>query len=88
MKDNYFDIEPLVAKVKLNCNCKEIRGKKIILEKVVDIDNVSIKEFNFALTNYYLRRNFNCPSFAYYGHVDGLGYFVGPDEIKRVKMYK
>lgn len=88
MKDNYFDIEPLVAKVKLNCNCKEIRGKKIILEKVVDIDGVLFENYTIALVSYFRRRDFNCPSFAYYGHVDGLGYFVGPDEIKRVKMYK
>ena len=88
MKDNYFDIEPLVAKVKLNCNCEKIRGKKIILEKVVNIDNVPFGNYNSALLNYYLRRNCNCPSFAYYGHVDDIGYFVGPDEIKRVKMYK
>lgn len=88
MKDNYFDIEPLVAKVKRSVKHNGIGGKKIILEKVVSIDDIPIKEFNYALTNYYDRRNCNCPSFAYYGHVDGLGYFVGPDEIKRVKMYK
>ena len=88
MKNNCFNIEFLTAKVKRCVKHQGIGGKKIILEKVVDIDNIPLRDYNIALVNYFNRRNYNCPSFAYYGHVDGLGYFVGPDEIKRVKMYK
>lgn len=82
MKEYGFDIELLQTKVKRSCNCKEIRGKKIILEKVVDIDSIPFDNWNIALLNYFRRRDFVCPSFAYYGHVNGLGYFVGPDEVK------
>lgn len=86
MENYLFEIdEPIKVRCKLSV--KGLRGKIMYLEKVVDVNGVPFSEWNWALNNYFDRRGFKwyIPSFAFYGHAeDGLGYFIGLDEIWKV----
>lgn len=66
-----------------------IGGKKIILEReftVNDMLDQPIDQMNIAYVNLLIRRiDFIVPHNGnkklYYGHINGLGYFIGEDEL-------
>ena len=66
-----------------------IGGKRIILEReftVNDILDQPIQQMNIACINFLIRRiDFVLPHNGikklYYGHVNGLGYFIAQDEL-------
>ena len=88
MKEHSFEID-LPIKVRCKYSVKGLRGKLLYIEKVVDVNGVPFNEWNIALHNYFERRGYsvNIPSFAFYGYsTDGLGYFIGLDEIMKIYL--
>lgn len=77
-------LEPMLkAKINKDIEHQGIGGKIIILERKLNFFDAPI---NIALNNYIKRRNY--PTYdhvIYYGHVGGLGYFVGEDELSEIK---
>ena len=84
MENYLFEIdEPIKVRCKLSV--RGLRGKIIYLEKVVDVNGVPFNEWNIAMYNYFERRDYIAPSFAFYGHAkNGPSYFIGLDEIWKV----
>ena len=79
----------LVGRLVDNIQHQGIGGKKIILEReftVNDILDQPIQQMNIACVNFLMRRmDFVVPHNGnkklYYGHVNGLGYFIAEDEL-------
>ena len=89
MIDGKF-IEPtLIGRLVDNIQHQGISGKRIILEReftVNDILDQPINQMNIACVNFLIRRmDFVVPHNGnkklYYGHVNGLGYFIAEDEL-------
>ena len=76
------------VKLKDNIDHQRIGGKMFSKERVFtvgDILDTPFSEMNIALQNFLLRRPditlLNEQGKVYYGHVQGLGYFIHEDEI-------
>ncbi len=83
MKNQTFEMTPITGVIKVGIRKYFKHNRKIRLEKIVNVDEVPLNEYNIALVNYMNRRDFIAPSIAYYGHTkDNLGYFIGIDEVK------
>lgn len=77
----------LVGKLKDTRGLGDLRGKTILIEREMFWGDAPIN--NYAYANYNERRRINfadadewMDTTIFYGHVDGLGYFVGADEIQ------
>lgn len=79
----------LIGRLVDNIQHQGIGGKRIILEReftVNDILDQPIQQMNIACVNFLMRRmDFVVPHNGnkklYYGHVNGLGYFIAEDEL-------
>lgn len=74
----------LIGKVKEDVKHQSIGGKRIIIEREFnssDILDQPINKMNIAFINFITRRMIPDNMKVYYGHVNGLGYFIGEDEL-------
>ena len=74
----------LIGKVKEDVKHQGIGGKRIIIEREFnssDILDQPINKMNIACINFIIRRMIPDNMKVYYGHVNGLGYFIGEDEL-------
>ena len=74
----------LIGKVKEDVKHQGIGGKRIIIEREFnssDILDQPINKMNIACINFITRRMIPDDMKVYYGHVNGLGYFIGEDEL-------
>ena len=75
----------LIGTVAKSITFQGIGGKEIIIEREVNIDDTP---GTIALWQF-MERTMNAgkiiPSKAYYGHIGGLGYFVGKDEVSNIR---
>lgn len=74
----------LIGKVREDVKHQGIGGKRIILEREFnssDILDQPINKMNIACINFITRRMIPDNMKVYYGHVNGLGYFVAEDEL-------
>ena len=74
----------LIGKVKEDVKHQGIGGKRIIIEREFnssDILDQPINKMNIACINFIARRMIPDNMKVYYGHVNGLGYFIGEDEL-------
>ena len=74
----------LVGRLVDNIQHQGIGGKRIILEREFnssDILDQPINKMNIACINFITRRMIPDNMKVYYGHVNGLGYFIGEDEL-------
>lgn len=83
---------PYYVKLVDNISHQGIGGQTMLIEKsgtMSYILNMPCDEYTIAVHNFIVRRDDiftvdeNMP--IYYGHVNGLGYFIAQDEIKEVK---
>ena len=86
------DLEkPYIVIVKDNIKHQNIGGKKMIIEKEgtmaylfdKNLSDITIGEYNFIERRPDLLDGTDDIK-IYYGHINGLGYFVSEDEIKEV----
>lgn len=74
----------LIGKVREDVKHQGIGGKRIIIEREfnsTDILDLDIHKMNIACINFITRRMIPENMKVYYGHVNGLGYFIGEDEL-------
>ena len=74
----------LIGKVREDVQHQGIGGKRIIIEREFnssDILDMNINKMNIACINFITRRMIPENIKVYYGHVNGLGYFIGEDEL-------
>lgn len=79
----------LIGRLKEDIEHQGIGGKRIIIEReftVDDILNQPLNKMNIACVNFVMRRmDFIVPQNGkmkvFYGHVNGLGYFIAEDEL-------
>ena len=74
----------LIGKLKEDVKHQGIGGKIIIIEREFnssDILDQPINKMNIACINFITRRMIPDNMKVYYGHVNGLGYFIGEDEL-------
>ena len=84
------EIEEVCAKISRKINIKSLRGKKILINRVGTISyalDTPFDKMSIALYNFIVRRpDIVDPKYEdtslYYGHVDGLGYFIAGDELR------
>lgn len=77
------------AKIDKKVKHQGIGGEIITLEKMITVgdildtnfDDMTIAMFNFAKRRIDLMEDNKDDVYVYYGHVDGLGYYVAEDEI-------
>ena len=79
--------EPKIATVKDFVKHQGIGGKQILIEKhgkLSYILDMPFDNYTFAVANFTSRYDMNKDenTVIYYGHVDGLGYFVAEDELE------
>lgn len=79
--------KPRIARVKDFVKHQDIGGKQITIEKYGRLSyilDMPFDKYTFAVSNFVDRYDMNKDEHTkiYYGHVDGLGYFVGEDEIE------
>ena len=74
----------IISKVIEDVKHQGIGGKRIIIERELnssDILDQPINKMNIACINFITRRMIPDNMKVYYGHVNGLGYFISEDEL-------
>lgn len=79
----------LIGKVNKDITFQGIGGKEIIIEREVNIletpRTIALIQYMERQMDKPLSYERPLPNYAYYGHVNGLGYFVSKDEVTDIR---
>ena len=75
----------LIGKVKEDITFQGIGGKEIIIEREVNMDTTPLTTAVHQFLERRIASGKVLPDVAYYGHINGLGYFVSKMEVEDVR---